>query len=164
MCCVLFLLCLYICVCECLLQMVVPFHLVTFRPFSWRWFSPCNRLSSTRCRQTSAANTLKSSPSTKPLSALVLALPALGIAHWCRAMSQIRGPLASVMMSSTAFSLSNSITIFSPGSSTLRSRNAPNPRKGVSRARPSNGDQSSRHCTGISPEGPEAFLVINPSL
>ena len=38
----------------------------------------------------------------------------------------------------------------SPGSSALRSRNAPNPRKGVSRARPSNGDPSTRHCTGIS--------------
>jgi len=38
----------------------------------------------------------------------------------------------------------------SPGSSALRSRNAPNPRKGVSRARPSNSDPSIRHCTGIS--------------
>ena len=38
----------------------------------------------------------------------------------------------------------------SPGSSALRSRNAPNPRKGVSRARPSNGDPSTRHCAGIS--------------
>jgi len=38
----------------------------------------------------------------------------------------------------------------SPGSSALRSRNAPNPRKGVSRAGPSNGDPSIRHCTGIS--------------
>jgi len=38
----------------------------------------------------------------------------------------------------------------SPSSSALRSRNAPNPRKGVSRARPSNGDPSFRHCTGIS--------------
>jgi len=38
----------------------------------------------------------------------------------------------------------------SPGSSALRSRNAPNPRKGVSRTRPSNGDPSTRHCTGIS--------------
>jgi len=37
----------------------------------------------------------------------------------------------------------------SPGSSALRSRNAPNPRKGVSHARPSNGDPSPRHCTGI---------------
>jgi len=33
----------------------------------------------------------------------------------------------------------------SPGSSVLRSRNAPNPRKGVSRDRPSNGDPSTRH-------------------
>ena len=38
----------------------------------------------------------------------------------------------------------------SPGSSALRSRNALNPRKGVSRARPSNGDPSTRHCAGIS--------------
>jgi len=38
----------------------------------------------------------------------------------------------------------------SPTSSALRSRNAPNPRKGVSRARPSNGDPNTRHCTGIS--------------
>ena len=38
----------------------------------------------------------------------------------------------------------------SPGSSALRSRNAPNPRKGVSRARPSNGDPSTQHCAGIS--------------
>jgi len=38
----------------------------------------------------------------------------------------------------------------SPGSSTLRSRNAPDTRKGVPRARPSNGDPSIRHCTGIS--------------
>jgi len=38
----------------------------------------------------------------------------------------------------------------SPGSSALRSGNAPNPRKGVSRARPSNGDPSTRHCAGIS--------------
>jgi len=38
----------------------------------------------------------------------------------------------------------------SAGSSALRSGNAPNPRKGVSRARPSNGDPSTRHCTGIS--------------
>ena len=38
----------------------------------------------------------------------------------------------------------------SPGSSALQSRNAPNPRKGVSRARPSNGDPSTRHCAGIS--------------
>jgi len=38
----------------------------------------------------------------------------------------------------------------SPGSSALRSRNAPTPRKGVSRARPSNGDTSTRHCAGIS--------------
>ena len=66
-----------------------------------RDFPPLNyRLSLTRCRQTSAANTVKSSSSTKTLSALVLALPALGIAHSCRTMSQIRGPLASVMMSS----------------------------------------------------------------
>jgi len=41
---------------------------------------------------------------------LVVALPALGIAHSCRAMSPIRGPLASVMMSSTALTLSNLIT------------------------------------------------------
>jgi len=40
--------------------------------------------------------------------------------------------------------------VISPGSSALRSRNAPNPRKGVFRARPSNGDPSIRHCTGIS--------------
>ena len=40
--------------------------------------------------------------------------------------------------------------VISPGSSALRSRNAPNPRKGVSRARPSNGDPSTRHCAGIS--------------
>jgi len=39
---------------------------------------------------------------TKTLSALVLALPALGIAHSCHAMSPIRGPPAFVMMSSTA--------------------------------------------------------------
>jgi len=38
----------------------------------------------------------------------------------------------------------------SPGSSALCSRNAPNPRKGVFRARPSNGNPSIRHCTGIS--------------
>ena len=38
----------------------------------------------------------------------------------------------------------------SPGSSALRSRNAPNPRKCVSLARPSNGDPSTRHCAGIS--------------
>jgi len=38
----------------------------------------------------------------------------------------------------------------SPGSSALRSWNAPNPRNGVSRARPSNGDPSTRHCAGIS--------------
>jgi len=38
----------------------------------------------------------------------------------------------------------------SPGSSALRSRNAPNPRKGVYRARPSNIDPSTRHGTGIS--------------
>jgi len=38
----------------------------------------------------------------------------------------------------------------SPGSSALRSRNAPNPRKDVSRARPSNGDSSTQHCAGIS--------------
>jgi len=38
----------------------------------------------------------------------------------------------------------------SPGSSVFRSRNAPNPRKGISRARPSNDDPSTRHCTGIS--------------
>jgi len=38
----------------------------------------------------------------------------------------------------------------SPGSSALRSRNAPNHRKGVSRARPSNGDPSTRCCAGIS--------------
>ena len=35
-------------------------------------------------------------------------------------------------------------------SALLRSRNAPNPRKGVSRARPSNGDPSTWNCTGIS--------------
>jgi len=44
----------------------------------------------------------------------------------------------------------------SPGSSALRSWNAPNPRKGISRARPSNGDPSTRHCTGIS------RLVLKP--
>ena len=38
----------------------------------------------------------------------------------------------------------------SPSSSALHSWNAPNPRKGVSRARPSNGDASIGHCTGIS--------------
>jgi len=38
----------------------------------------------------------------------------------------------------------------SPGSSALRSRNTPNPRKGVSRTRPSNGDPSIRYCIGIS--------------
>jgi len=38
----------------------------------------------------------------------------------------------------------------SPGSSALRSRNAPYSRKGVSRARPSNGDPSTSNCTGIS--------------
>ena len=38
----------------------------------------------------------------------------------------------------------------SPGSSALRSRNAPNSRNGVSRARPSNGDPSTRHSAGIS--------------
>ena len=38
----------------------------------------------------------------------------------------------------------------SPGSSALRSRNAPNPRKGISCARPSNVDPSTRHCTSIS--------------
>jgi len=38
----------------------------------------------------------------------------------------------------------------SPGSSALRSRNAPNPRKGVSRAHPSNCDPSTRHCAIIS--------------
>jgi len=83
-------------------QTVVPFHLVTFRPFSYR-------LSLNTCRQTSTANTVKSSSSTKTLSALVLALPALGIAHSCRIMSPLAGPLASVMMSSTAFALSNLI-------------------------------------------------------
>jgi len=71
---------------------------------------PLQQVSSTRCKQTSAANTVKSSPSTKTFSALVLALTALGIAHSCRAMSPIRGPLASVMMSSTALALSNLIT------------------------------------------------------
>ena len=84
-------------------QTVVPFHLVTFRPFSYR-------LSLTRCRQTSAANTAKSSSSTKTFSALVLVLPALGIAHSCRTMSPMEGPLASIMMSSTALALSNLIT------------------------------------------------------
>jgi len=44
----------------------------------------------------------------------------------------------------------------SPGSSALRSWNTLNPRKGVSRARPSNGDPSTRHCTGIS------RLALNP--
>jgi len=48
--------------------------------------------------------------SKKTLSALVLALPALGTAHSCRAMSSIRGPLASGMMSSTTSALSNLIT------------------------------------------------------
>ena len=41
----------------------------------------------------------------------------------------------------------------SPWHSTLvprHERNATNPRKGVSRARPSNGDPSTRHCGGIS--------------
>jgi len=38
----------------------------------------------------------------------------------------------------------------SPGSSALRSRNAPNPRKGVSRARPSKGDPTTRYSAGIS--------------
>ena len=38
----------------------------------------------------------------------------------------------------------------SPGSSALRSWNTLNPRKGISRARPSNGDPSTRHCAGIS--------------
>ena len=38
----------------------------------------------------------------------------------------------------------------SPGSTALRSRNAPKPRKGVCRARPSHGDPSTRHCAGIS--------------
>jgi len=38
----------------------------------------------------------------------------------------------------------------SPGSSALRSRYAPNPSKVVSQARPSNGNPSTRYCTGIS--------------
>jgi len=38
----------------------------------------------------------------------------------------------------------------SPDSSAIRSWNAPNPRKGVSRARPSNGDPSTRYFAGIS--------------
>jgi len=46
----------------------------------------------------------------------------------------------------------------SPDSSALRSRNAPNPRKGVSRALSSNGDPNTQHCTGIS------RLVLKPRM
>ena len=45
---------------------------------------------------------------------------------------------------------------FSPGSSALRSQNAPNPRQGLSRTRPSNGDPSTRDCASIS------RLVLKP--
>jgi len=38
----------------------------------------------------------------------------------------------------------------SPGSNAFRYRNVSNPRKGLSRARPSNDDPSTRHCIGIS--------------
>jgi len=99
----------------------------------------------------SAANTVKSSSSTKRLSALVLALPARGIAHSCKAMSPIREPLASVKMSSTTLALSNSITRPSALSAVPFALEMSRARRGsVSRARPSNGDPSIRHCTGIS--------------
>ena len=93
---------------------------------------------------------MKSSPSTKIFSALVLALPALGIAHSCRAMSSILVTRASGLRHDVVNRIGPLKLDHQAGSSALRSRNAPNPRKGVSRARPSNGDPSTRHCTGTS--------------
>jgi hypothetical protein len=53
---------------------------------------------------------VKSSSSTKTLLAPLLVLSALGIVHSYRFKSPVRGPLASVMMSSTASGLPNSVT------------------------------------------------------
>ena len=55
------------------------------------------------------ANTVKSSSSTLTLSALLLKLPALGIAHSYHTIRPVRGPLVSGMMSSTALGLQNSV-------------------------------------------------------
>ena len=55
------------------------------------------------------ANTVKSSSSTLTLSALLLKLPALGIAHSYHTIRPVRGPLVSGMMSSTALGLPNSV-------------------------------------------------------